>query len=38
MVLAAIEDAPRHGYDIAREIESRSSGVRRMTRQTARHV
>jgi PadR family transcriptional regulator PadR len=29
MVLAAIEDAPRHGYDIAREIDSRSSGVLR---------
>ncbi len=29
MVLAAIEDAPRHGYDIAREIDSRSAGVLR---------
>ena len=29
MVLAAIEDGPRHGYDIAREIDSRSSGVLR---------
>ena len=29
MVLAAIEDAARHGYDIAREIDSRSSGVLR---------
>lgn len=29
MVLAAIEDVPRHGYDIAREIDSRSAGVLR---------
>ncbi len=29
MVLAAIEEMPRHGYDIAREIDSRSSGVLR---------
>jgi transcriptional regulator len=29
MVLAALEDAPRHGYDIAREIDSRSGGVLR---------
>jgi PadR family transcriptional regulator PadR len=29
MVLAALEDAPRHGYDIAREIDCRSSGVLR---------
>ena len=29
MVLAAIEDAPRHGYDIARLIDSRSGGVLR---------
>ena len=29
MVLAAIEDVPRHGYDIAREIDSRSTGVLR---------
>jgi PadR family transcriptional regulator PadR len=29
MVLAAIEEAPRHGYDIARLIDSRSGGVLR---------
>ena len=29
MVLAALEDAPRHGYDIAREIDGRSAGVLR---------
>lgn len=29
MVLAAIEEAPRHGYDIAREIDSRSGGLLR---------
>jgi PadR family transcriptional regulator len=29
MVLAAIEEVPRHGYDIAREIDSRSAGVLR---------
>ena len=29
MVLAAIEDTSRHGYDIAREIDSRSAGVLR---------
>jgi len=29
LVLAALEDAPRHGYDIAREIDGRSSGVLR---------
>jgi PadR family transcriptional regulator, regulatory protein PadR len=29
MVLAAIEESPRHGYDIAREIDSRSSGLLR---------
>jgi transcriptional regulator len=29
MVLAAIEQSPRHGYDIAREIDSRSAGVLR---------
>jgi PadR family transcriptional regulator, regulatory protein PadR len=29
MVLAAIEEAPRHGYDIAREIDRRSAGVLR---------
>ena len=28
-MLAAIEDMPRHGYDIAREIDSRSTGVLR---------
>jgi len=29
MVLAAIEDRPRHGYEIARHIDSRSNGVLR---------
>ena len=29
MVLASLEDAPRHGYDIAREIDGRSSGLLR---------
>jgi transcriptional regulator len=29
MVLAALEDAPRHGYDIAREIDGRSGGMLR---------
>jgi transcriptional regulator len=29
MVLAAVEDRPRHGYDIARLIDERSSGVLR---------
>ena len=29
MVLAVIEDAPRHGYDIARSIDDRSGGVLR---------
>jgi PadR family transcriptional regulator PadR len=29
MVLAALEEAPRHGYDIAREIDGRSGGVLR---------
>jgi PadR family transcriptional regulator, regulatory protein PadR len=29
MVLAAIEDGPRHGYDIAREIDLRSDGMLR---------
>jgi transcriptional regulator len=26
MVLAAVEDAPRHGYDVARFIDDRSGG------------
>jgi PadR family transcriptional regulator PadR len=29
MVLAALEDAPRHGYDISREIDGRSGGMLR---------
>ena len=29
MVLAALERAPRHGYDIAREIDGRSGGMLR---------
>ena len=29
MVLASLEDAPRHGYDIAREIDARSGGMLR---------
>jgi transcriptional regulator len=29
MVLASLEGSPRHGYDIAREIDSRSGGVLR---------
>ena len=29
MVLAAIEDQPRHGYDIARRIDERSTGMLR---------
>jgi transcriptional regulator len=29
MVLASLEDGPRHGYDIAREIDSRSGGLLR---------
>ena len=29
MVLSALEEAPRHGYDIAREIDSRSGGLLR---------
>jgi transcriptional regulator len=29
MVLAVIEDQPRHGYDIARRIDERSGGVLR---------
>src|ERR1043166_6429432 len=29
MVLPALEDAPRHGYDIAREIDRRSGGMLR---------
>ena len=29
MVLAAIEDRPRHGYEIARHIDNRSNGVLR---------
>ena len=29
MVLAVVEDQPRHGYDIARRIDERSNGVLR---------
>ena len=29
MVLAVVEDQPRHGYDIARRIDERSDGVLR---------
>jgi PadR family transcriptional regulator, regulatory protein PadR len=29
MILAALEDQPRHGYDIARLIDDRSGGVLR---------
>ena len=29
MVLAALEAVPRHGYDIAREIDDRSTGLLR---------
>lgn len=29
MVLAALEDTPRHGYDIARRIDAESGGVLR---------
>jgi PadR family transcriptional regulator PadR len=29
MVLALVEDQPRHGYDIARRIDERSAGVLR---------
>jgi PadR family transcriptional regulator PadR len=29
MVLAALEDAPRHGYDIARRIDAASGGLLR---------
>ena len=29
MVLAVVEDQPRHGYDVARRIDERSNGVLR---------
>jgi PadR family transcriptional regulator, regulatory protein PadR len=29
MVLAVVEDQPRHGYDVARRIDERSGGVLR---------
>ena len=29
MILAALEEQPRHGYDVARRIDARSNGVLR---------
>jgi len=31
LILALLEDAPLHGYEIARQIEARSSGTLRFT-------